>query len=83
MLWLLLFLLFRCCFVVSVVLSSSSIAFGLLVCRFPSIISYGTNAGTFLMGGYGGGLIDLHMDTMKLSLFCHFSFILFGPKRAN
>ena len=65
------------------VVSLSSIAFGLLVCRFPSIISCEPNAGTFLMGGYGGGLIDLHMSTMKLSLICHFKFILFHPKQAN
>ena len=48
------------------VLSSSSIAFGLLVCRFPTIVPYETNAGTFLTGGYGRGLIDLHVDTMEL-----------------
>ena len=65
------------------VVSSSSIAFGLLVCHFPTIIPYETNAGTFLTGGYGRGLIDLHVDTMKLSLFCRFRFILFGPKRPN
>ena len=66
------------------VVSSSSIAFGLLVCRFPTIIPYETNAGTFLMGGYGRGLIDLYVvDTMKLSLFRRFRFILFGPKRPN
>ena len=57
--------------------------FGLLVCRFPSIISCETNAGTFWMRGYGGGLIDLHVSTMKLSLICHFKFILFRPKQAN
>ena len=49
--------------------------FGLLVCQFPSIISCETNSGTFLMRGYSGGLIDLHVSTMKLSLICHFKFI--------
>ena len=65
------------------VVLSSSVAFSLLVCRFPSIISCETNAGTFLTGGYGGGLIDLHMSMMKLSLIFHFKFILFHPKQAN
>ena len=44
-------------------------------------VPYETNAGTFLTGGYGRGLIDLHVDTMKLILFRHFRRILFGPKR--
>ena len=46
--------------------------FGLLVCQFPSIISCETNAGSFLTRGYGEGLIDLHVSTMKISLICHF-----------